>query len=165
LLKTEDKKRKRTAMSSKHRRDSSQKRKQEEGKSDETNKRVKIKDESEDYPTPPFLEEQCPDDLPRQVDQDEPEDDWYCEHCDNSPCAFVQWQEELEGIVEAMDPGASNKSKRFHLYQHLSHRLHGCLGKGNRRPLPLCLGQGMRDLYPSEAYTGYKPSPLAGDSK
>jgi hypothetical protein len=154
-------------MSSKHRCDSSQKQeegKKEEGKRDETNKRVKREEiakryHESDYPTPPFLKEQCPDNLPRQVDQDEPEDDWYCQHCDNSPCAFVQWQDELEGIVEGMDPEASNKSKRYHMYQHLSRRLHGCLGKGNRRPLPLCLGQGMRDLYPSESYTGYKPSP------
>ena len=67
------------------------------------------------YPTPPDLESQIPDNLPRQQDQDGPDDKWNCATCDNSPCLFLQWQEELERIVDIMVPEATNNQKRYHV--------------------------------------------------
>jgi hypothetical protein len=56
-----------------------------------------------EYPVAPVLEEQVPDDHPRAVDEHQPpEDVWLCDHCGNSPCSFLQWQEELERIVDIM---------------------------------------------------------------
>jgi hypothetical protein len=170
-------------MSSEHRRDLSPeavdrkkrktgKAKEEENKKEE--KKIKKEEKSLDedildecdtfpdseYPTPPVLEDCCPDDHPRieNVWQDEPEDEWFCPTCNHSPCSFVQWQEELETIVDLMHPEATNKSKRYHMYKHIIRRLHGTLGKGNRKEVPVCFSQGLADLYPSEYYTGYKPN-------
>jgi hypothetical protein len=173
-------------MSSEHRRDSSPepverkmrkkgKAKEEENKKEEK-KIVKREEKSLDediydecrafpdseYPTPPVLEECCPDDHPKieNVWQDEPEDEWFCQTCKHSPCSFLQWQEELERIVDLLHPEATNKSKRYHMYKHIIRRLHGTLGKGNRKEVPVCFSQGLADLYPSEYYTGYKPNPF-----
>jgi hypothetical protein len=61
-----------------------------------------------------------------------------------------------------MNPDLSNKEKRYQLYHHVSCRHHGKLGKGNHRPLPSCFEQGMRDLYPSKKYAGYKSAYNSG---
>ena len=104
----------------------------------------------------PKCEEKLPDNPPSVEEEEEaPEDGWFCQECSESPCQFLQWQEELERIVDCMNPDASNKQKRFQLYQHVSRRRNGPMGKGNRRQLPSCFERGMRDLYPSEKYTGY----------
>jgi hypothetical protein len=89
-------------------------------------------------------------------DQEPPEDMWFCPHCSDSPCEFLQLQQEIERVVNVMDPTISNKSKRNQLYRHMSRRRFGTLGKGNRWPLPSCFEQGIRDLYPSEKNPGYK---------
>ncbi len=111
-------------------------------------------------------EEELPDNPPsaeESAEEDEPtEDGWFCPHCSESPCQFLQWQEELERIVDCMNPDKSNKQKRFELYGHVTRRRHGTLGKGNRKPLPSCFEQGMRDLYPSEKYTGYQTAYNSG---
>jgi hypothetical protein len=105
------------------------------------------------YPPAPGLEEQVPDDLPRQESQEQPqEDEWFCLRCDNSPCLFIQWQKELQEVTI--------KAKRYHMYCHMSQKLHGHLGKGNCRPLYGCFQQGLMDLFPSEEYMGFKPSPF-----
>jgi hypothetical protein len=101
-------------------------------------------------------EEELPDNPPSVEQEEPPEDAWFCPQCSDSPCQFLQWQEELEKCVTVMTPDLTNKEKRYRLYCHVSRRRHGMLGKGNRRPIPSCLEQGMRDLYPSEKYTGYK---------
>jgi hypothetical protein len=104
------------------------------------------------YPTPPVIDNQIPDDLPRQTDQEPPPDAWSCTACGKSPCQFVQWQEELETIVSILHPEASNVSKRFHMYRHMSRKLHGPLAKGERKRLPECFEHGLRELYPSGVY-------------
>jgi hypothetical protein len=78
-------------------------------------------------------------------DQEPSEDMWFCPHCSDSSCKFLQLQQEI-----------LNKSKRYQLYRHMSRRHFGTLGKGNGRPLPSCFKRGIRDLYPSEKYPGYK---------
>jgi hypothetical protein len=83
------------------------------------------------YPTPPRLEEQGLDNLAREENQEPPaEDEWHCPVCKNSPCLFLQYQEELERHVDIMYPKVTNKQKRYHMYRHMSRRLHGHLGKG-----------------------------------
>jgi DNA-directed RNA polymerase subunit M/transcription elongation factor TFIIS len=137
---------------SEHRRDSSPEsvdRKKKEGKVKEEENKKEVKREDK------LLDEYIYD-----VWQDEPEDEWLCPTCNHSPCSFVQWQEELERIVDLMHPEATNKSKRYHMYKHIIRRLHGTLGKGNRKEVPVCFSQGLADLYPSEYYTGYKPNPF-----
>jgi hypothetical protein len=162
--------------SSKHRRDSSQE--GQEGKKkkakEEDEKVEETKEEEEKrldaiydpcagsfpdscYPPPPVLEEERPEDLPLQVDQDEPCDEWYCKHCRKSPCLFLQWEEELDAHVDIMYPEVSNVAKRFHMYRYMSRQLHGPLKKGERKRLPECFETGLRAMFPSDRYVGYKP--------
>jgi hypothetical protein len=62
---------------------------------------------------PPNLYEQIPDDLPPAEEQEPPpEDEWCCSNCGNSPCLFLQWQEELERIIDIMYPKVTIKAKR-----------------------------------------------------
>jgi hypothetical protein len=110
------------------------------------------------YPTPPVIEDQIPDDHPLQVNQEPPpEDEWYCRACGKLPCQFVHWQEELEIIVSIMPLKASNVAKCFHMYRHMLRKLHGPLAKGERKRLPECFENGLRELYPSGKYKGYNP--------
>ena len=108
------------------------------------------------YPVPPVLEEEEPDDLPRAEVQEEPQEMHWCPACKKSPCVFLEWQEELERCVDLMAPEVTNKSKRYHMYRHMSRRLNGQMGKGNRKQLPQCFERGLRELYPSEEYSGFK---------
>jgi hypothetical protein len=102
-----------------------------------------------------------PEDLSCAEEQEPPsKDEWLFPHCLHWPCSFLWWQEELERLVDIMYPEVSNKEKWYHMYKHIICKLHGPLGKGNCRPLPWCFWQGMRDLYPFEYYTGYKPNPF-----
>jgi hypothetical protein len=103
-------------------------------------------------------EDEEPADTTRAENQETPDDEWLCPACRNSPCEFLQSQQELERIVDCMAPDTSAKAKRFHAYQFMSRKLHGQLGKKNRVPLPPCCQQGLRDLFPSEdgKYTGFK---------
>jgi hypothetical protein len=112
------------------------------------------------YPPPPVLEEERPEDLPIQVDQEEPSDEWYCPHCRKSPCLFLQWEEDLDRHVDIMYPEVSNVAKRFHMYRHMSRQLHGPLRKGERKKLPECFETGLRSMFPSDRYVGFKPSPF-----
>jgi hypothetical protein len=145
--------------------------KKEEEKEEE---RVEVEDECEgrfpdsEYPKPPFLEvleEQEPSDSPSSVDEVEYVDQWLCPACNNSPCQFLQYQEELERIVDCLYPEVTNKTKRYHMYRHMSRRLHGPLGKGVRRKLPVCFTQGLSELFPSADYVGFKPNPFSSGGR
>jgi hypothetical protein len=81
-------------------------------------------------------DEKCEEELPDNPPASE--DGWFCLQCSGSPCQFLQWQEELERIVNCMNPDLSNKQKRYELYRHVTRRRHGTLGKGNCKPLPSC---------------------------
>jgi hypothetical protein len=107
------------------------------------------------YPTAPEWDDQDPDD----VQQEPPIDSTYCHICLQTHCLFLQWQEDLEASVEIMYPEETNRAKRYHMYRRMSRELNGHLGKGNRKPLPGCFTQGLRDLYPEgegKKCTGFK---------
>lgn len=96
---------------------------------------------------------------PMEENQSEPdEDEWLCPVCENSPCKFLQAQEEMEKVVSIMAPETTNKAKRFECYRFMSRWLHGLLGTGNRIPLPECCKQGIADLFPAEDgnYVGFR---------
>jgi hypothetical protein len=108
-----------------------------------------------------------PDDTTRaEKHQAEPADDWLCPACENSPCEFLQAQQELEAVVGNMDPLASQKAKRYHAYQFMTRRLHGQLGRQNRVPLPCCCQQGIVALFPAKdgVYVGYQEAKAESDS-
>jgi hypothetical protein len=73
------------------------------------------------FPPSPVLEEQIPDNLPREENEEPPaEDEWFFPVCKNSPCLFLQHQDELEHQVDIMYPLVTNKQKRYHMYRHMS---------------------------------------------
>ena len=51
-----------------------------------------------------------------------------------------------------------NNQIRKQCYKVFMTLLHGSLGRGNRRELPRCIVDAIRDEYPDEVYMGYKPS-------
>jgi hypothetical protein len=115
-------------------------------------------DAVEDLPTwrdYPQWDDRPDEDLP----QEPPVDPLYCKFCTKTPCVFLEWQEEIERIVEVMYPLEPNKTKRYHMYRRMSRELHGPLGRGCRKPLPHCFVHGFRDLYPDEKYTGFRDGP------
>ena len=79
----------------------------------------------------------------------------------------MEWEEELVRHMDIMYPEVPNKEKRYHMYRHMLRKLHGHFGKGNQKPLPPCFQQGLRDLFPSEEYVGFREnnfdSGLCGD--
>lgn len=48
--------------------------------------------------------------------------------------------------------------KRKKAYQHMSKKIHGTLGLGNRIQLPTCVTENIKRIYPDEngIYMGYK---------
>jgi hypothetical protein len=129
---------------------------------EKTTKKEKTKAEGLKVEAKETCEEELPDNPPCAEEDEPPEDGWFFPHCSESLCQFLQWQEELERIVDCMNPDLSNKQRRCELYRHVTRRRHGTLGKGNRKPLLSCFKQGMRDLYPSEKYTGYQTAYNSG---
>jgi hypothetical protein len=85
----------------------------------------------------------------------------YRRFCVKTPCVFLQYQDELERIVEVMYPQEPNNMKGYHMYRRMSNELHVHLGKGVRKPLPMCFVQGFRELYPDveDNYTGFRDGP------
>jgi hypothetical protein len=98
--------------------------------------------------------------LAKKISQEQPSDEWYCPHCHKSPCLFLQWEEELDWHVDIMYPEVSNVAKWFHMYHHMSHQLHGPLKKGDRWKLRGCFETGLKAMFPSDPYVGFKPSPF-----
>ena len=114
-------------MKSEHRQCSEGKKETDEDAKEEEAEKEQPYDECEGsfpdnhYPPPPILEEQIPDDLPKEGNQETPADDeWLCLRCANSPCLFLQYQDELERHVDIMYPKVTNKQKRYHRYRHMS---------------------------------------------
>jgi hypothetical protein len=59
-----------------------------------------------------------------------------------------------------MYPKVSNVAKWFHMYHHMSQQLHGPLNKGERKKLLGCFETGLRAMFPSDWYVGFKPTRL-----
>jgi hypothetical protein len=95
------------------------------------------------------------------MEDEEPKDEWYRPHCRSSTYDFLQWQEELERIVDTMYPEVVDKQKRFHMYCHMTHKLHGHLGKDNWKPLPPCFQQGLPEGFvPIRGVHGLQAEPF-----
>jgi hypothetical protein len=90
--------------------------------------------------------------------------DGFCNHCKQDPC---EWSSLGRIIVEAVraentattgDRAVANKSYRFAAYRTYARVKYGYLGKGNRKPLPHCVTNGIRDNFPDPmcAYVGFQ---------
>jgi hypothetical protein len=87
-------------------------------------------------------------------------DGLYCHHFDQDPCYWGFFCYEIEMIVaKTLDFAEPNNCKRKAAYRQMTYTLHGFLGKENRKELPKCCVEGIRDLYPNHSgicYMGFK---------
>ena len=105
---------------------------------------------------------------PRIQNPQDPEAPSCCPHCSHSPCLLFQGLylsivHEYEDDIprdEAGDPVLTNKQIRFILYRHATNWIHGFLGKGKRKQLPICVRGEILDFAPQDdhVYVGFRPS-------
>jgi len=90
-----------------------------------------------------------------------------CEHCKEEPCdwnlhgpTIVQSVRSSHGITQCLESISLNKTSRFAAYSMYARVKLGFLGKGNRKPLPACVTNGIRANFPdpSNTYVGFVPS-------
>lgn len=90
--------------------------------------------------------------------------DGFYTHCEQEPC---NWSSLGHNIVETVraentsttvDGAMANKSYQFAAYQMYARVKYGYLGKGNRKPLPLCVTNGIRENFPDpkSVYVGFQ---------
>ena len=89
-------------------------------------------------------------------EEDDPD---LCAHCNKAPCI---WDQEVDNIAAFTDPmmesGVPHRQIRFQVYQYMTHKEYGFLGKGNRRELPKCVVDEIHDTWPQSdgKYTGFR---------
>ena len=91
-------------------------------------------------------------------------EDARCGECDNKPCLFERftrefvctdaWQAEKEDIESQAGDEDVNRALRKRLYRNFVY-WNGALTKARTR-LPVCVESGVRSLYKSDAYIGFK---------
>ena len=88
-----------------------------------------------------------------------------CVVCGSSPCDWIQVMPDivhrgdvLKDTCCGMDGNMNSGKMRKSLYQHYTYWKYGRLGRHNRIPIPICVRNKIRELWPSEEYMGYKSS-------
>lgn len=82
-----------------------------------------------------------------------------CLKCQKEPCIIYQDRQLLMDVVTMKVVGRKpNNECRFLLYKEFTRRLHGYLGKNNRRELPECITTFTRKMFPEQdgQYTRFK---------
>ena len=82
-----------------------------------------------------------------------------CVWCEKKPCVLKQEKDSLAEIaVYGQSTGADMKEIRFRMYRHVTQVIHGYLGRGERRRLPKCCEEGIKDMFSDEGeeHVGYK---------
>ena len=85
-----------------------------------------------------------------------------CDDCKEDPCLMETHQEQFQGLLEfyrADELLTSNRQRRFKMYREMTRLIHGYLGKNNRKELPKCIADCIRDAFPNEpnvAYIGFR---------
>ena len=82
----------------------------------------------------------------------------YCCVCENEPCLVVDLDGMLMAMLQEYRDDKTHKEIRYLMYTNSIFRLHGRLGKGNRRKLPTCVEDKIRSLAPDDEYKGFVPS-------
>ena len=99
-----------------------------------------------------------------------------CIYCANTPCEWHVYGQELlrntalmhyretrngkEVVVDESGNEVSNASMRKAMYRMFTYLKFGHLGKGNRIPIPQCVADKIREIYPAEdgKYMGFHPT-------
>ena len=80
-----------------------------------------------------------------------------CGMCKRTPCFTIARKKAITELgLEIEHDLHINKEIRYHMYRWVSRELHGFLGKGKRKILPMCVYSMVREMYPSsDGYTGF----------
>ncbi len=86
-----------------------------------------------------------------------------CSRCGRDPCL---WFRHGENVLESCRNSEhlwggdiTNKQRRFFCYREFTRIFHGILSSGDRRKLPECVEENIRECFPNlngEAITGFK---------
>ena len=86
-----------------------------------------------------------------------------CDVCNETPCILIEHQEQFESLLDfyRLNHELANRQRRFKMYQEMTRLIHGgYLGKNNRKELPTCVSDAIRNAFPNEdpqeAYVGYQ---------
>lgn len=72
-----------------------------------------------------------------------------CEHCNESPCHRVTFEDMLREAADAIDTDTTPpNTARKKLYRTYTGAVHGYLGKGNRVVTPVCVRNMIREIFP-----------------
>jgi len=94
-----------------------------------------------------------------------------CPHCEQIPCEWSVYgptvvdsvratHGTMSGTVMGSKACLKNKSCRHDAYRTYTRTKFGYLGKGRRIPLPACVVNGIRDIFPdaNDNYVGFTPT-------
>ena len=86
----------------------------------------------------------------------------FCAHCRQEICVWRQFAEKnkcsMLRLRRLVQSGGRAAKARKTLFQQISRQTNGKMGAGNRRRLPVCVEDNVRQMFPSEdgKYMGYK---------
>ena len=83
----------------------------------------------------------------------------YCENCKKNYCVVTEYMDEAHELMDHLRAsGHENHHARKEMYRFYSRVCHGYLGKGIRKPLPVCVIMNVRHQFPEEDdnYMGFK---------
>ena len=83
-----------------------------------------------------------------------------CLRCGSTPCEWITYGKDIiEGGQEmySEEENVENNKKRKAMYRLFTYIKYGHLGKGNRIPIPICVIEKIREMFPSPDgnYMGY----------
>jgi len=82
-----------------------------------------------------------------------------CRHCNLPGCVSTTLYDSMAALGTQMEQNDySTKQIRYELYRFATREIHGVLGSGVRRKLPVCVIGDIQDLYPApnREYTGFR---------
>jgi hypothetical protein len=90
-----------------------------------------------------------------------------CQGLEEETCPWDELgQEILDHGQEMVDSGSTPPQVRFNLYRLATSMIHGYLGRSNRKELPACVEDSIKEAFPNSAIgegglVGFRPAPQA----
>lgn len=84
-----------------------------------------------------------------------------CNHCNSDSCHRGAYATMLRNVAAGFAPNISPAAARYELYRAYIFAEHGHLGFGNRRVVPLCVRDFIREMFPDpkDNYVGHVEAP------
>ena len=98
-----------------------------------------------------------------------------CLSCRGSEEESCPWDELGDEIIEhgqeMVESGSTPRQVRFHLCRLATTMIHGHLGRSNRKELPACVEDSIKETFPNSivgegaGFVGFRPAPQAHDDE